>query len=72
MYSRRTWSHPLVIGSGNATQFAYSSLSYLPSKNQGSPPNGDMIGLTYETWAEGCEEYAPACAIDFVKLPVEW
>ena len=68
----QTWSEPLLIGDGNATQFAYSSLSYVPAAPGSAAPSADRIGLSYETWAEGCQEYAPACAINFVTLPTKW
>eukprot|EP00037_Helgoeca_nana_P021397 m.215913 g.215913 ORF g.215913 m.215913 type:complete len:450 (+) comp25632_c0_seq1:187-1536(+) len=67
-----TWSTPLAIGETSASQFAYSSLSFLPSAAGNGAPTADRLGLTYETWADGCEEYAPACAIDFITLPTMW
>jgi hypothetical protein len=67
-----TWSTPLAIGETSASQFAYSSLSFLPSAPGNGAPTADRLGLTYETWADGCEEYAPACAIDFITLPTMW
>jgi hypothetical protein len=67
-----TWSAPLLVGSGEGTQFAYSSLSYLPGSSDGVGRAGDRIGLSYETWAPGCKPYAPACAVEFVTLPTVW
>ena len=67
----QTWSTPLpIVGNGVGSQFAYSSLSYLPTDAGARRP--DRLGLTYETWAEGCEPLSPACAIEFVTLPTTW
>ena len=59
-----------AAGNGVGSQFAYSSLSYLPADAGARRP--DRLGLTYETWAEGCEPLSPACAIEFVALPTTW
>lgn len=67
-----TWSKPLLIGDGDTTQFAYSSLSYVPAAPNSGSPSADRIGLSYETWAKGCQDYAPACAINFLTLPTVW
>eukprot|EP01043_Picozoa_sp_COSAG02_P013950 COSAG02_NODE_566_length_20219_cov_13.531759_10_plen_134_part_00 len=42
-----------------------------PEKPRASP-SAERIGLTFETWAEGCQDYAPTCAINFVTLPTVW
>lgn len=67
----RSWSTAFsVAGEGIGSQFAYSSLTYLPAGAGARRP--DQLGLAYETWAEGCEPQSPACAIDFVTLPTAW
>ena len=70
----RDWSEPLTIpGSGSGSQFAYSSLSFLPAKSgHGGARDPERLGLTFETWAEGCRPFSPACAIDFVTVPTAW
>ena len=43
-----------------------------PLRTPLASPSAERIGLTFETWAEGCQDYAPACAINFVTLPTVW
>ena len=60
----KTWNKtPYLISPG--AQFAYSSLSHVPGRE-------DVLGLTYETHAQGCEAYAPACAIVHTFVPTTW
>ena len=65
----RDWSEPLAIpGSGSGSQRS----QFKEKSGPGGARDPERLGLTFETWAEGCRPFSPACAIDFVTVPTTW